>query len=124
MIIITNPPTVTKKLGSVAPEDLVACDKLVVSPVSLNVVDQTIAGTLRITSSTIPIVQPITGNLQVNVPAATLRIEIPQLDFYRTVTLDSASNTAVLKIISDAQDAIENGLVAMGLIAGTQSAGA
>ena len=124
MITLTDPKAVNAKLGSNAPGDQVAYNKLVLSPFQLNPVAQTITGTVRITSTAAPGMQAITGTLSISVPSSSLAIEVPQLDFYRAITLNSSQNTAVLGIIANAQTAIEQGLIDLGLIAGTQSAGA
>lgn len=121
MITLTIAPEIKSQLGG---STLVGYDKLVVSPFTMNAVDQTITGSLRMTSTANATMQPILGTLSISVPAAELRIEVPQLDFYRRITLNSAQNTAVLAQIEAAQAQVENGLVTLGVIAGTRTAGA
>jgi hypothetical protein len=83
-----------------------------------------IHGTLRLTSTTNPEMQAITGSLRINASTGLLTIEVEQLDFYRQVQLSGPQITAVRTIITNAQNAIEAGLVNLGVIAGTQSTGA
>ena len=121
MITLTTPAQINSVLGGNSP---VAYNKLVLSPFTMDAVTQTVRGTLRLTSTTVPTMQAITGSLSINVPAAELIIEVSQLDFYRRIVLSSAQNTAVLNQIEAAQAQLENGLVTLGVIAGTRSAGA
>lgn len=120
MITLTAPAEINSILGGNAP---VAYNKLVIAPFTMDGVTQTIAGVLRLTSTANTSMQPIAGTVRINVPAAELVIEVPQLDFYRRIVLSSAQNTAVLNQIEAAQAQLENGLVSLGVIAGTRTAG-
>jgi hypothetical protein len=121
MITLTTPAQINSVLGGNAP---ISYNKLVLSPFTLNPVAQSIDGSLRLTSTASPNMQAITGSLSISIPTSRLQIEVPQLDFYRTIVLTSGDNTAVLGIIQNAQNALEAGLVSLGAVAGTQSAGA
>lgn len=121
MIVLTTPAQINSVLGGTAPVDY---NKLVVSPFQMNPVDQTISASLRLTATGNTSMQAITGTMSISVPRAELVIEVQQLDFYRRIVLNSAQNTAVLGIIETAQKGIEDGLVSLGVIAGTRSAGA
>lgn len=121
MITLTTPAQINSVLGGSVP---VAYDKLVISPLTFNPVDQTVNGSLRITSTANTSMQPITGTLRISVPAAELVIEVQQLDFYRRIVLSSGQNTAVLGIIETAQKSVEDGLVSLAVVAGTRSPGA
>ncbi len=120
MITLTTPPSINSILGGSAP---VAYNKLVLGPFTMDGVTQTIRGTLRLTSTGSPTMQAIMGTLTINVASATCIVEVPQLDFYRQITTSGAQNTAVLGQIETAQAALENGLISLGLIAGTRSSG-
>ena len=124
MITLTTPPKVTAKLGSSAPADQVSYEKMTLSPFTLSPVDQAINGTFRLTSTSRPGMRPIMGALTISVPQSSLSVEVPQLDFYQSITLNSAQNTAVLNIIAAAQNSLEQGLIDLGLLAGVQSTGA
>lgn len=120
MITLTTPPQVNSVLGGSAP---INYDKLVIGPFTMDGVAQTIRATVRLTSTTTPSMAPITGTLTIQVPASELIIEVGQLDFYRRIVLSGPQNTSVLGQIETAQAQIENGLVSLGIVAGTRSAG-
>jgi hypothetical protein len=120
MSTLTTPHTINSVLGGTAP---VAYNKLVLGPFTMDGVTQTISGTLRLTSTATPSMQPIVGRLQVNVPSAELVIEVQQLDFYRRIVTSSPQNTAILGQIEAAQAQLENGLINLGVVDGTRSAG-
>lgn len=120
MITLTTPAQINSVLGGNAP---IAYNKLVLAPLTMDGVNQTIAGTVRLTATASASMQPIVGTLRISVPAAELVIEVPQLDFYRRIVLSSAQNTAVLGYIEAAQAQVEGGLISLGVIAGTRTAG-
>lgn len=121
MITLTTPHEINSVLGGSVP---VAYGKLVISPFTMDAVQQTVRGTLRLTSTTSPTMQAITGTLQVAVQGSELIIEVPQLDFYRRISLSGAQNTAILNQIEAAQAQLENGLITLGVVAGVRSTGA
>lgn len=120
MITLTTPHEINSVLGGTAP---VPYNKLVLGPFTMDGVTQTINGTLRLTSTTNPTMQPITGRLQISVPAAEVIVEVAQLDFYRRIVTTSPQNTSILNQIEAAQAQLENGLISLGVVAGTRSAG-
>jgi hypothetical protein len=120
MIALATPPQINSVLGGNVP---VGYDKLVLSPFTLDPVAQSISGTLRLTSTSAPQMQPVTGWLSINVPTSELVLEVKQLDFYRRIVLSAAQNNSVLSIIANAQNALESGLVSLGVVNGTQSSG-
>mgnify|MGYP001617581131 CR=1 FL=1 len=120
MITLTTPHEVNSVLGGNAP---IPYNKLVLGPFTMDGVAQTVRGTLRLTSTSTPTMQPITGSLQISVPSAELIIEVQQLDFYRRIVLTSAQNTAILNQIETAQAQLENGLVTLGVVAGVRTTG-
>jgi hypothetical protein len=121
MITLTTPPQVNSVLGGSAP---IAYNKLVVGPFTMNPSTMQINASLSLTSTGSPTMQAIPGTLTITTATATLEIAVERLDFYRRVTLTGPQNTAVMNIIRDAQNALESGLVSLGVIAGTQSLGA
>ena len=120
MITLTTPHTINSVLGGNAP---VPYDKLVLGPFTMDGVGQTINGVIRMTSTSVPQMQPIMGTLRISVPSATLTVEVTQFDFYRQITTSSAQNNAILAIIEAAQSGIESGLIGLGVIAGVRTAG-
>lgn len=120
MITLTTPPQINSVLGGDAP---VPYNKLVLGPFTMDGVTQVINGSLRLTSTTNPQMQAITGSLRISVPSATITVEVAQLDFYRQITTNSGQNDAILGIIETAQGQLETGLINLGVIGGTRSAG-
>lgn len=121
MITLTTPASVNSVLGGNTP---VNYDHLVLSPLTHDPTALTITGTVRITSTANPDMQPITGRLTINASSGVLEVEVSQLDFYRRVRLSSPQILAVTGMISAAQNAVESGLVSLGIIAGVQTTGA
>lgn len=123
MITLTTPPQINSVLGGSAP---VAYDKLVIGPFTLDPVTpaSAVRGTLRLTSTANGQMQPMTGLLTINTTSWFLTVEVPQLDFYRQIQLSGPQITAVNTIIGNAQNSLEQGLIDLAIIAGTQSAGA
>lgn len=121
MITLTTPAQINSVLGGNAP---VGYDRLVLAPFSFDPVTLAVSGTVRLTSTAAPQMQPITGALRINASSGELVIEVAQLDFYRRVQLSGPQITAVLNIIANAQNALEAGLVSLGVVAGVQSPGA
>ncbi len=121
MITLTSPAQINSILGGNAP---VGYDHLVLSPFTMDSSALTVNGTLKLTSTAAPTMQAITGRLTINGGSGVLEVEVSQLDFYRRIQLSGPQITAVTTIIRNAQDALEDGLIALGVIAGTQSTGA
>lgn len=120
MITLTTAPAINSVLGGSAP---VSYNKLVIGPFTMDGVQQTITGQLRLTSTSNPTMQPIVGSLTISVPAATVKVEVAQLDFYRQITTTSPQNTSILGWIETAQAQIESGLIAVNIISGTRTSG-
>ena len=120
MITLTTPAQINTVLGGNAP---VAYNKLVIAPFSMDGVKQTVSGQVRLTATTSPNMQEIVGRLSINLVTFEFLLEVPQLDFYRRIVLSAGQVSAVLAQIETAQAALENGLVSLGVIAGTRTSG-
>ena len=120
-ITLTSPAQINSVLGGNVP---VSYDKLVISRLNFDPVLMTVKGGLSLTSTAAPEMQEITGSLTILTASARLEISVEQLDFYRRVALSGPQNAAVMTIIRDAQDALEGGLISLGVIDGTQASGA
>lgn len=118
MITLTAPPTVNTVLGGVA---LVSYDKLVITPFVLDPVTGTVTGSVRMTSTANSAMQPLTGTLRI--ASGVLTVEISQVDFFRQIQLSVGQINSVNAIITNAQNALEAGLVSLGVVAGTQTTG-
>ena len=119
-ITLTAAASINSVLGGNTP---VGYQHLVLSPFTMDPVANTVSGTLRLTSDASPEMQAIIGNLNINASSGVLIIEVSQLDFYRRIQLSAGQITAVITIIRNAQNAIEAGLITLGVIAGTQATG-
>ena len=120
MITLTTPPQINSVLGSTT---TVGYDKLVIGPFTLNPVGSTITGSVRLTSTANAQMQPILGSLTISVPNGLLTVEVVQLDFARQIQLNAGQINSVNTIIANAQNALESGLISLGIMAGTQSGG-
>lgn len=119
MITLTGGYPIRTVLGGTA---TVNYDKLVVVP-KIDPVNESIVGSILISSSAEPDMPVIQGTLTISAKRADLEIRIEYLDFYRKITLTTPQNDAVKAIIADAQDAIEDGLISLGVVDGVQSSG-
>ena len=116
MITLTTPAQVNSVLGGNSP---VSYDKLVVGPFTFDPIGMVVNAKLRLTSTA----SAIGGTLTITTGTAVLEIAVERLDFYRRVVLTGPQNDAVMTIIRNAQNALESGLVSLGVVAGTQSTG-
>lgn len=120
MIILTTNSQINSVLGGNVP---VAYDKLILSQIVFDPRQASVQGTLALSSTSEPDMQDITGSLNIDVALSRLRIAVQQLDFYRQVTLTADQKTAVRAIINSSQDALESGLISLGVIDGVQTTG-
>ena len=118
MITLTNPQLVKSVLGGT---DTVGYDKLVLSPITYNPQTLGLSANVRITSTSVPTMQQISGSLEIQ--GNTLTVEVAQLDFYRKITLTGGQVAAIQTLIRDAQNALEAGLITVGVVAGIQAVG-
>jgi hypothetical protein len=121
MITLTTPAQINSVLGGNAP---VGYDHLVLVPFTMDPSALTVNGTLRLTSSGNPTMQPILGRLSINGGSGVLEVQVEQLDFYRRLQLSGPQISSVTTIIRNAQNALEAGLIGLSVIAGVQSTGA
>ena len=120
MITLTTPKAVNSVLGGAA---TIAYDRLVLSPFTMNPVDKTIAGTVRLSASGNPEMPTIQGQFTILLVPKTLEIIIDRLDFYRKITLPDPQVATVQGWINSSQNSIEAGLISVGVVAGTQQTG-
>lgn len=120
MITLTTPHAIRNVIGGVTTTDY---NKLVISTIAYDVVAQSMRCTIRLTSTGSPNMTALRGNLEINTSAQLLTIEIEQLDLHRVINLTTGQNNTLKNMISDAQNAIESGLITLGAVAGTQSNG-
>lgn len=120
MITLTTPRSVNTVLGG---SSTVSYDKFVITSINYDVVNKITNAAIVISSSTDATQTGIPGTLRIDNGAAVLEIQVSQLDFFRRVTLTGPQNTSATALITNAQNALESGLITIGVIAGVQSAG-
>ena len=121
MITLTTPAKVNSVLGGNA---LINYDKFVLASISYDTVNKVTSAQIAISSSANTEMQSVTGTLTINSVTARLTISVPQLGFYRQVVLTGPQNTFVVdNVIRATQNALEGGLVTLGVIAGVQNTG-
>lgn len=119
-IELTTPSTINTVLGG---NTLVSYDHVVLSPITINPVSLLLNATVRLTASAEPDMDVVTGNLTINLSQGTLLFIVEQLDIVRRMQLSPGQITSVQNILDDTQDAIEAGLIAIGVVDGIQSTG-
>lgn len=118
MITLTTPPSIRTVLGGATTVDY---DRFVLSQITYDPVAASINGLVRLTSTAAPTMNPIPGKFKI--VGTILEIEVEQLDFYRRVSLDTNAQNAVQGYITSAQNALESGMVTLGVISGVQTTG-
>jgi hypothetical protein len=121
MIRLTNPIPVNTVLGSSSKTNY---DTIELVSLNYDVVSQTIGGTCRVVCSGTPTAAPILGSYFI--PTANglaMSVSVPTLPFYAQILLDAAQQAVVQGWIQAAQNTVEAGLVAVGVVAGTQPNG-
>lgn len=121
MITLTTPSQVRSVLGGAS---TVNYDKFVLSQIIYDTVNMKVSAEVSITSTASPDMQAINGRLIVTLATGKLEIQVDQLDFYRRISLTGPQSTFVQDQIRTTQNALEAGLVSLGVIAGTQATGA
>jgi hypothetical protein len=120
MITLTTSSKINSVLGG---NSLVDYDRLVISPLTFDPQALTITGQIKLTSIANPDMQTVIGSLVVNTSQGKLQVEVPQLNFLRRITLSGPQITTINTLITNAQNSVENGLINLGVISGTQSTG-
>jgi len=122
MITLTAPISVHNVFGG---SNTVDYDKLVIARPNLDPVDMKITGQARLYSTANTEMPVLTGQLTVDSFGLTASLQIEDGEVQRKVkvTLTQAHKTAIQTAITDAHAAVENGIVSIGLVDGTRSAG-
>jgi len=121
MITLSNAIPVKTVLGGTS---TVNYDKMVLDQIRyITTGGKVITANVRVTSTADPNMQEINGSLKIDVASSLLTIEVAQLDFYRKVTLTGPQVASITALITNAQDALESGLISVGVAAGTQQTG-
>jgi len=121
MITLSTAPVINSVIGGNAP---INYDKFVINSLSFDTESKNINATVKITSTTNPDMTALSGKLTISFAGAIAELQVAQLDFYRRIRLSGPQQNAVATLVSDCQDSLENGLLSLGLVAGTQATGA
>jgi len=122
MITLAAPAVINSVLGGNAPIDY---GKFVLSSITYDTVAKTVSAQIVLSSTSNPDMQAITGSMSINCTTAKLTIAVPQIDFYRQVVLTGPQNTFVVdNCIRASQNTLENGLLTLSVVAGSQATGA
>lgn len=121
MITLTTPPTINATIGG---NNQVAYNKLVLAPITLDVLAQTVSGEIVVTSIAQPTMTPLKGRFQFRLGTSELLIEVSSLDIIRRVVLTGPQVAAIQNQIEASQAQFENGLISLGVVDGVRTAGA
>ena len=119
MITLTTPAQIATVLGSASKTNY---DRMDVTTINYDVLNQNISGSCRIYSSVSPSSQTVFGNYSISA-AGQVQVSIPNLPFFASISLTAPQTTVVQGWISDAQNNVEGGLTSIGVVSGTQSSG-
>ena len=120
MITLTTPAQINSVLGGNAP---ISYNKLVISPFRFDPINKRVDASVQVLSTANPEMQNLDGNLSIDYNTGVLIVSVAQIDFYRRVVLTAGQMAAINTVVQNAQNALESGLVTLGVIAGTQSTG-
>ena len=118
MITLSTPPQVKTVLGGAGS---VSYDKFVLTQIVYDTSLRTINGLGKLSSSTNTDVPVLDARYKFAGPI--LEIDVERLNFLARVKMDAAAQAIVQEYITNAQNAIEQGMIALGALAGTQKNG-
>lgn len=121
MITLTTPVQIDTVLGG---NTKVGYNHLVLAPFTMDPFARTISGRVRLTSTTNPEMDVIFGTFDIALGPGTLIFKVEQFDMVRRIALSGAQVSAIQTVLTNAQNALESGLISVGVVAGTQSPGA
>lgn len=122
MITLTTPPTIATQLGAASSASYA---KMRIMSIFADPVTQGVTASIQLIDTANSNLPMLTGTLTIvtlgNSPSVA--IAVPSLNLSNVTPLTAAQQTTVQGWITTLQNSIEAGLVALGLIAGTQSTG-
>ena len=118
MITLTKPVQVSSTLGDEASQ--VPYDRVVLGPINIDTIAQRIEANIRLTSSGNPEQSEIIGTLNIFAQENKLLIEVGSLA-RKQMSLNAAQVNAARKVITDTQNALESGLIALDVVKGVQA---
>lgn len=119
MITLTTPIQIPNSLGAATTTPY---NKLRVRSISVDPVTLFLNATIELMDSSDTTQPTINGTLVIDSVGHVI-IELPNINFFRTVTVSGAALNVVQGWMTTLQNSIESGLVSQGLVAGTQTTG-
>ena len=119
-ITLTTPAQINSVLGGSV---LIDYDHVVLTPITINKLTNKLSSGVQLTSTLNPDMDTIAGYLNIDITTGVLVFTVEQLDMVRKMQLSAGQITSVMNIMSNAQDALENGLIGISVIDGTQATG-
>lgn len=120
MITLTSPPQIRNVLGSAM---LIDYDKLVITQYTYDVINRTLNGLIRLTSTAAPQATALTGRFKAENLTFNLNIDDSVVVAPITITLTTQQRDAYRALITDGQSTLEQALINIGAVAGVQTAG-
>lgn len=121
MITLTTPITITGTLGG---NTNVIYNRAVVTKITYDVIAQTLTATVRLTASATASAKAILGQVTAIVPTSRIQFDMDKIALApRDNGLTAGEATSVATLITNAQNAVENGLISLTLAAGVQANG-
>jgi len=118
MITLTLPVPISTVLGA---DTKINYDTLVICPITYDLINLTISATIKLTSSGNIAMKPIYGSVTANLINFKLDLDVPRMDFSRSINLSAPQISAIKTLLTNSQNAIESGLIDLGVIAGVQT---
>ena len=118
MITLTKPIPINSTLG--ADDSLALYDHVVLGPITVDPIAQRISANVRLTSTASPGQPEVIGDL--SIIDGKLSIEVGTFG-RKQITLTTGQGNAAKKVIDDAQNALENGLISLDAVKGVHTPG-
>lgn len=121
MITLTVPPTRLSQIGGTGTVDY---EKALLSPININPLEQSISGQVVLQSTSATTAVDLRGTFNITISPPSLDVTFGSVDVVPIkMTLSGAQTTVVQGIIDDAQDALETGMINLGIFDGIQTTG-
>jgi hypothetical protein len=119
MITLTTAMQVLTAIGS---GTTTPYGRLDVVSITYDVTNKQVSGSLQLIAPGNPAAAPIPGSFSIS-STGVLQVTMQSLGFYGTAQLTAPQLTAMQGWITSAQNSVEGGLISIGVVAGTQTAG-
>lgn len=121
MITLTTPAQLATVLGGTTKTNY---DRFEITAIAYDLIAQSVSGMCRLVCSGNASAAPVPGSFFIPVANGLLMtVSLPTLPFLASITLTPAEQVAVQGWITAAQNTVEQGIVAVGAVTGTQASG-